>query len=71
MSFGFLPDTGSTVGVQTMMAGSTTMAGYADGVGTVARFNDVYGMALSEAENLLYITDYINHRIRTCSTSGK
>ncbi|MCC8408270.1 hypothetical protein LJ707_04965 [Mucilaginibacter sp. UR6-1] len=48
--------------VLTVIAGSTT-AGYTDGGGSVALFNNPQGLATDAAGNL-YVADYGNHRIR-------
>lgn len=39
-------------------------AGFVDGALAEARFNQPYGVALSEDEGLLYVADYLNHAIR-------
>jgi streptogramin lyase len=58
----------SPAGVVTTLAGSGT-DGYADGIGTAARFNHPTGVAVDTAGNV-YVTDAINNRIRKISPAG-
>ena len=51
-----------STGAVTTVAGSTS-SGYADGIGTVARFNNPYGIVCDSRGNL-YINDTYNHEIR-------
>ena len=57
-------DTGVNV---TTFAGSSN--GYADGLGISARFNYTQDVAMDNAGNI-YVTDYLNHRIRKIDSSG-
>ncbi|WP_025664650.1 cadherin domain-containing protein [Aquimarina megaterium] len=54
-------------GVVSTFAGSTF--GYADGTGTAAKFNSPYGIAIDANDNI-YVGDYINHRIRKITPAG-
>ena len=55
-------------GVVTTLAGSGT-AGWAEGTGTAAQFNQPIGVALDGAGNV-YVGDYSNHRIRKVTPAG-
>ena len=57
-------------GVPTLLAGSATTSGIADGTGGAARFNTIGGVALDASARVLYVTDYSNHRIRCITTAG-
>ena len=52
----------------TTLAGNGT-AGYADGVGKSARFNQPLAIAV-DAEGNVYVSDNYNHRIRKISPAG-
>jgi len=54
-------------GVVTTVAGST--AGYIDGTGTAARFNNPYNIALDSSGNK-YVADLSNHKIRKITPAG-
>ncbi|MFZ4773744.1 MAG: LamG-like jellyroll fold domain-containing protein [Terrimicrobiaceae bacterium] len=53
----------------TTIAGSAGQSGYADGIGTSARFNSPYGIAVDSIGNLM-VTDYGNKLIRKISAAG-
>jgi sugar lactone lactonase YvrE len=54
-------------GTTTTLAGTGT-AGFADGAGAVAQFNQPHGLALDPA-GILYVADYLNHRVRAVVTA--
>jgi streptogramin lyase len=56
-------------GVVTTLAGASG-GGYADGPGSVARFNKPHGVAVDAAGNV-YVADYGNHRIRLVAPDGR
>ena len=58
----------SPTGVVTTLAGSGT-AGYADGTGAAAQFNNPYGVAVDSA-GFVYVSDTNNHRVRQISPTG-
>ena len=58
----------TSAGVVSTLAGSGT-AGFAEGSGTVARFNLPVSVAVDGAGNV-YVADYYNHRIRKVTSSG-
>ncbi|MCL2011932.1 MAG: IPT/TIG domain-containing protein [Cystobacterineae bacterium] len=53
----------------TTLAGNCRNAGFADGTGAVARFNEPHGITIDSAGNL-YVTDTVNHRIRRITPGG-
>ncbi len=56
-------------GVVTTLAGSPTLSGTNDGVGSAARFNTPQGIAADSLGNL-YVADTFNHTIRKISSAG-
>ncbi len=56
-------------GESTIFAGSLNKQGYADGIGTEARFNSPSGLAVDQNGNV-YVADMLNHRIRKITTDG-
>jgi sugar lactone lactonase YvrE len=55
------------IGIVTVLAGST--AGFADGVGTAAKFYQPGGLAFDAANNI-YVTDYQNNKVRKITPGG-
>jgi uncharacterized protein (TIGR03437 family) len=55
-------------GVQSIFAGST-ISGYVDSLGTLARFDGTNGITIDTAGNL-YVVDASNHKIRKITPSG-
>ncbi len=55
-------------GAVTTLAGDGTR-GFQDGVGTLSKFYEPYGVALDKSGNL-YVTDTFNNRIRKITTDG-
>lgn len=55
-------------GVVTTFAG-TPNRGYEDGIGTNVKFNRPFGIDI-DANGFLYVTDYLNNRIRKISPAG-
>ncbi|MFZ9442397.1 MAG: hypothetical protein ACO276_00580, partial [Ilumatobacteraceae bacterium] len=56
-------------GVVTTFAGTIGSAGFADGTGTTAKFNNPAGLAIDGSDNL-YVADYTNSRIRMITPQG-
>jgi len=52
----------------TTFAGSNTVPGFAEGVGTSARFNYPYGICYDPVRSNIYVCDSHNYRIRQIST---
>ncbi len=56
-------------GVVTTLAG-TGVAGFADGAGASAQFNNPTDVALNPAQNILYVADGTNQRVRAITLPG-
>ena len=56
-------------GVVSTVAGLAGTSGYADGTGTAARFSSPAGIAVG-SDNVLYVADTQNHRIRKITSAG-
>lgn len=59
----------TSTGVVSTIAGQATTAGYANGQGTEAKFNQPFGIAVDGYGNL-YVADRSNHVIRKITSSG-
>jgi len=59
----------TAAGTVTTLAGEAGMAGSADGLGSAARFNFPYGVAVDSAENV-YVADLFNNAIRKVTPTG-
>lgn len=59
----------STTGDVSTLAGTLNVKGYADGVGSQARFDEPLTMAIDENDNL-YVTEYNNCTLRKITPSG-
>ena len=59
----------TTAGVVSTVAGST-VSGYVDGVGTVAKFNNPTGISVDSTGNV-WVTDFSNNMIRKIDTAGR
>ena len=57
------------LGEVTTFAGTYGVPGFANGVGTSARFNRPSALAIDQFDNI-YVTDFNNHRIRRITPSG-
>jgi sugar lactone lactonase YvrE len=53
----------------TVFAGSQSYSGYVDGIGTNARFNQPYGIAI-DSSGSLYVSEMGNHTLRKITSSG-
>lgn len=56
-------------GAVSLLAGQKGAAGFADGVGAAARFNEPYHM-VQRPDGSLIVTDYGNHRLRVVGLDG-
>ena len=59
----------TTAGVVSTVAGST-VSGYVDGVGTVAKFNGPNGISVDSTGNV-WVADRSNHMIRQINAAGE
>ena len=59
----------TTAGVVSTVAGST-VGGYVDGVGTVAKFNGPVGISV-DSTGIVWVAEYNNHMIRRINTAGR
>ncbi len=58
-----------TTGAVSLIAGQRDAAGFADGVGAVAQFNEPYDLVL-DTDGTLVVSDFVNHRIRRVALDG-
>ena len=56
-------------GLVTTLAGSAGVSGSTDGTGSMARFNQPFGVAIDKYDNI-YVADFGNHVVRKLSLSG-
>lgn len=56
-------------GAVTTLAGQAGVSGFADGIGTAARFAEPYGVAI-DAAGTAYVADANNHMVRRVSAAG-
>ncbi len=59
----------SPSGATTTLAGSCLSSGFADSVGTNAKFSTPFGITIA-LSGIAYVTDFNNHRIRSISPAG-
>lgn len=59
----------TSAGIVTTLAGSAGQVGSEDGIGSAARFNEPYGVAVNSAGDL-YVTDAGNYTIRKVTSGG-
>jgi len=59
----------TTAGVVSTVAGST-VSGYVEGVGTVAKFYNPIGISVDSAGNA-WVADTSNHKVRQINTAGR
>ena len=57
-------------GIVSTFAGVPDINGFADGLGTDARFGTISGIAVHPTSGILYVSDRDNNRIRAIDTSG-
>jgi sugar lactone lactonase YvrE len=57
-------------GFVTTIAGLGGVAGYAGGVGSAARFNSPFGVAVDSGTGTAYVTDFNNHAVRAVFPDG-
>jgi hypothetical protein len=59
----------TSAGVVTTIAGTAGVTGSADGTGSAARFNKLYGITIDTAGNI-FVGDLYNHTIRKVTSAG-
>jgi hypothetical protein len=59
----------TVTGMVSTYAGSPSATGFADGMLSVAKFKDTYGIAV-DTTGVIFVTDMGNNAVRKISTSG-
>jgi hypothetical protein len=59
-----------TSGQVITLSGTGTVPGYANGIGSIAKFNNPFDICYNPGDNCLYVTDQNNYRIRKIQMSG-
>jgi len=60
----------SAAGVKSLVAGSPTITGLVNGPGNLARFTNMFGICVSPAGNVIYVTDRVNGMVRSVALAA-